>query len=84
MSTAVLIIPTKSRGAYHLPDLQDFCATLSTYLQENVGLWMIEEEAWGAVVEGNGRVPAAREDGPSWGSDHRCGADEFGAVRVSR
>ncbi len=52
MSTAVLIIPTKSRGAHHLPDLQDFCATLSTYLQENVGLWMIEEEAWGAVVEG--------------------------------
>ena len=53
MSTAVLIIPTKSRGAYHLPDLQDFCATLSTYLQENVGLWMIEEDEWATVVDGN-------------------------------
>ena len=50
MSTAVLIIPTKSRGMYHLPDLQDFCATLSTFLQETVGLWMIEEEAWSVVV----------------------------------
>ena len=53
MSTAVLIIPTKSRGAYHLPDLQDFCATLSTYLQENVGLWMVEEDAWSAVTDEN-------------------------------
>jgi hypothetical protein len=50
MSTAVVVIPTKSRGMYHLPDLQDFCATLSTYLQETVGLWMIEEDEWGAIV----------------------------------
>lgn len=50
MSTAVLIIPTKSRGMYHLPDLQDFCATLSTFLQETVGLWMIEEDEWGIVA----------------------------------
>lgn len=53
MSTAVLIIPTKSRGMAHLPDLQDFCATLSTYLQETVGLWMIEEDEWTAVAAGN-------------------------------
>ena len=51
MSTAVLIIPTRSRGMAHLPDLQDFCATLSTFLQENVGLWMIEEDEWKSVVE---------------------------------
>ena len=51
MSTAVLIIPTRSRGMAHLPDLQDFTATLSTFLQENVGLWMIEEAEWQAVVE---------------------------------
>jgi sirohydrochlorin cobaltochelatase len=53
MSTAVVIIPTKSRGMYHLPDLQDFCATLSTYLQETVGLWMIEEDEWGAIAGDN-------------------------------
>ena len=51
MSTAVLIIPTKSRGAKYLPDLQDFCATLSTYLQETVGLWMIEDDAWSVIGE---------------------------------
>ena len=51
MSTAVLIIPTKSRGTRHLPDLQDFCATLSTFLQETVGLWMIEDDAWVALSE---------------------------------
>lgn len=51
MSTAVLIIPAKSRGAYHLPDLQDFCATLSTFLQETVGLWMIEEDEWSAILD---------------------------------
>jgi sirohydrochlorin cobaltochelatase len=50
MSTAVLIIPTKSRGMYHLPDLQDFSATLSTFLQETVGLWMIEEDEWRIIV----------------------------------
>jgi hypothetical protein len=53
MSTAVLIIPTKSRGMHHLPDLQDFCATLSTFLQETVGLWMIEEDGWSAVTGEN-------------------------------
>lgn len=51
MSTAVLIIPTKSRGMNYLPDLQDFCATLSTYLQETVGLWMVEEDRWTIIVE---------------------------------
>src|SRR5438128_5033315 len=50
MSTAVLIIPTKSRGMRHLPDLQDFCATLSTFLQETVGLWMIDDDAWGVIT----------------------------------
>jgi sirohydrochlorin cobaltochelatase len=53
MSTTVLIIPTKSRGMYHLPDLQDFCATLSTFLQEDIGLWMIEEDEWSAVAGEN-------------------------------
>lgn len=51
MSTAVLIIPARSRGMAHLPDLQDFCATLSTYLQENVGLWIVEEDEWAVAVE---------------------------------
>jgi hypothetical protein len=50
MSTVVLIIPTKSRGMRYLPDLQDFCATLSTYLQEDVGRWMIEDDEWCALV----------------------------------
>lgn len=51
MSTATLIIPARSRGMAHLPDLQDFCATLSTFLQENVGLWMVEEADWKAAVD---------------------------------
>ena len=36
----------------HLPDLQDFTATLSTFLQENVGLWMIDEAEWQNVLDG--------------------------------
>ena len=35
----------------HLPDLQDFSATLSTFLQENVGLWSVDEADWNDVVE---------------------------------
>ena len=35
-----------------LPDLQDFCATLSTYLQEDVGLWTVDEAEWQDAVKG--------------------------------
>ena len=62
MSTAVLIIPTKSRGIAYLPDLQDFCATLSTYLQETVGLWMIEDDAWSVVAEIDAFQPLEKMD----------------------
>jgi sirohydrochlorin cobaltochelatase len=50
MSNAVLLIPTRSRGMACLPDLQDFCATLSTFLQEDVGLWMVEEAEWPEAI----------------------------------
>ena len=60
MSTAVLLIPTKSRGMRHLPDLQDFCATLSTFLQETVGLSMIEDDEW-VEVSANAAFEALEE-----------------------
>ena len=51
MSNAVLLLPSRSRALGLLPDLQDFCATLSTYIQEDVGFWMIDEDEWARAIE---------------------------------
>lgn len=50
MSNTVLLVPGRSQGRARLPDLQDFCATLSTYLQEDVGLWVIDEDDWETAI----------------------------------
>ena len=50
MSNTVLLVPGRSQGRAHLPDMQDFCATLSTYLQEDVGLWVIDEDDWERAI----------------------------------
>ncbi len=42
----VLLVPSRSLGMRHLPDLQDFCATLSTFIQEDVGLWTVDDGEW--------------------------------------
>jgi hypothetical protein len=52
LSQAVLIIPSRSRSQRYLPDLQDFCATLSTFVQEDVGLWTVDEDEWAGVIDG--------------------------------
>ncbi len=51
MTQPVLLIPSGSRSWRHLADLQDFCATLSTFVQEDVGCWTIAADDWAAVVE---------------------------------
>jgi hypothetical protein len=51
MSNAVLLMPSRSRSVALYRDLQDFCATLSTYVQEDVGLWMIDEDEWARAIE---------------------------------
>jgi len=57
MANAVLLVPSRSRGYGYLPDLQDFCATLSTYLQEDVGLWIADDDEWLVAKES---IPSAR------------------------
>jgi hypothetical protein len=51
MANTVLLVPSRSLGNRHLPDLQDFCSTLSTFLQEDVGLWTIGEAEWKAALD---------------------------------
>ncbi|MBI2723540.1 MAG: hypothetical protein HYX50_00615 [Chloroflexi bacterium] len=48
MANTVLLIPSRSRAMAHVRDLQDFCATLSTFVQEDVGLWLIDDSDWTA------------------------------------
>jgi sirohydrochlorin cobaltochelatase len=57
MSQAVLVIPSRSRAQGHLPDLQDFCATLSTFVQEDVALWTVDEDDWKDVID---RTPSIK------------------------
>ena len=56
MSNAVLLLPAQSRALRYLPDLQDFCATLSIFIQEDVGFWSVDEADWAAIVEGTASI----------------------------
>ena len=51
MSNAILLLPSRSRAVALYRDLQDFCATLGIYVQEDVGLWMIDEDEWARAIE---------------------------------
>jgi sirohydrochlorin cobaltochelatase len=51
MSNTILLMPSRSRAVALYRDLVDFCATLSTYVQEDVGLWMIDEDEWARAIE---------------------------------
>ena len=42
MSNTILLMPSRSRAVALYRDLQDFCATLGVYVQEDVGLsWLV-------------------------------------------
>jgi sirohydrochlorin cobaltochelatase len=50
MSKPILLLPAKSRALRYQADLQDFCATLSIFVQEDVGLWSVDEDDWAAAI----------------------------------
>ena len=51
MSNPVLLLPAQSRALRYQADLQDFCATLSIFVQEDVGLWTVDEADWAGAAE---------------------------------
>jgi sirohydrochlorin cobaltochelatase len=51
MSNPVLLLPAQSRALRYQADLQDFCATLSIFVQEDVGLWTVDEADWARAAD---------------------------------